>query len=217
MNAAVELLARCIELQEAQIAGAVAIRADVRALLERMAAISAPDTGAAKVMLIYARLATTACDWMDGDLIIDLVDEGRITVVESYTELGGGLRERLFPPLSFDAPLAEFVRAAARVPHMIAPLVMRSMGERRVRLSASEHVRRTSFPPPPIAIAAESLFAEAAPMPSDSLGRIEPEYPSTLPIVHRRPPAPSYAAPSAPTPQVEADAQLQDVDSGWDE
>jgi len=184
-------IARCLDLQERDIAGAMHARDETKSLLERLAAISAPDSGAAKVLLVYARMATTACDWADGDLCIDLVGDGAVTTVEAFTELGGGLRERLFPPVSFRAPLGEFSRAIHRVPHMIAPLAVRAATEARIKLSATEAVRKTTMPPPPISISNDSLFAHvASPDPSRD--------------------APQPAAPLSEPPQ-------NDVDSGWDD
>jgi hypothetical protein len=150
-------IVRCLDLQERDIVAAVVSRERTRALLAHLAAISAPDTGVAKVLLVLARLATTACDWIEGDLFLELVAAGRATRVEVVTELGGGLRERVLPSMVFQAPLGEFARAVARVSHMIAPLRVRARSEQRIILGASEAARRTSLPPP-IEISADSLF-----------------------------------------------------------
>jgi hypothetical protein len=228
MSAEPELITRCLELQESHIAAAIEARSSTRALLERLAEVSVPNSGAAKALLVYARLATTACDWIDGDLAVDLVEDGGGTVVETSTELGGGLRERLFPPLRFDAALEEFARAIARVPHMIAPLSMRSSTARRIRLSALEVVRRTTAPPPPIAISAESLFvALPAAVPKESFvtdPSIEDEALAGLPVVERAPdPEPAIEEPlidpaAAEQPSTTpSNPPLGDVDGGWDD
>jgi hypothetical protein len=166
-------LVRCLDVRENDVSEAVVSRASARALLVRLAACSAPNTGVAKVLLVFARMATTACDWIDGDLLIELVGDEQLTVIEALTELGGGLRERLFGPLSFRAPLAEFVRAIERVPHLIAPLAIQSGTPRRVSLAASANVRRTTVPPPPIEIAADSLFVRA-PAPAPPPQEVQP-------------------------------------------
>ena len=163
MSGAFDSIERCLDLQEDHIVAAMEGRAETRDLLTRLATVSLPNSGSAKALLVYARLATTACDWLDGDLAVDLVEDGGQTAIEAGTELGGGLRERLFPPLKFDTPLDEFARAIARVPHLIAPLTARSSTARRIRLSALAMVRRTTAPPPPFAIASASLFIAAAP------------------------------------------------------
>lgn len=221
MSGASGLITHCLELEEAHIGEAITGRDTTRSLLERLAAISAPNTGVAKVLLVYARLATIACDWVDGDLTIDLVaddasaSEG--TIIETSTELGGGMRERLFAPMRFAAPLTEFQRAIARVPHMVAPLFMRSITARRIRLSATEIVRRTTVPPPPMVISAESLFVsplvavaksatfsmaadDALVLPVVAPG-VRPE-PEVVQVVHALP---------------ASDPPVEDVDSGWDD
>jgi hypothetical protein len=199
------LIARGFDLQSEHIAEAIGAREQARALLERLAQVSAPDTGIAKALLVYARMATTACDWLDGGLWIDLTTDADVTVIEAYTELGGGLRERLFAPVRFKAPLSEFVRAIERVPHMIAPLTMRSSTARRLTLSATEVVRRTTAPPPPIEISAESLYAHVA---SARLPKAEPLSEPLLPVVDRETPAKS---------RMPSDPVIKDVDGGWDE
>ena len=157
---------RCIDLQERDLVEAIATREKTKALIEWLSQVSAPDTGAAKVLLVVSRMATTACTWIDGDLCVDLVASAGKTVIEVATDLGGGLRERLFQPQSFRAPLAEFVRAIDRVPHLVAPLTIRARLPDRVSLSATDTARRATLPPAPIEIAAESLFEPAAPSPS---------------------------------------------------
>jgi hypothetical protein len=185
-------LARCLDVRETDLADAIASRDRTRVLLLHLAACSAPNTGVAKVLLVFARMATTACDWIDGDLLVELVGDEELTVVEALTELGGGLRERLFAPASFRAPLAEFARAIERVPHLIAPLVIRGATPRRISLSASALVRRTTVPPPPIEIAADSLFVRA--------------------------PAPAAPGPDLEMPRLPVvEPLINEVDRGWDD
>ena len=177
-----------MDLQERDLVEALDTREKTKALLSHLASICAPDTGAAKILLVVSRMATTACSWIDGDLCVDLLADADETIIEVATELGGGLRERLLSPMSLRAPIAEFVRAIDRVPHLIAPLVVRAKSPRRVSLSATETLRRTSFPPPPIEIASESLFE-----------------PAPAADVHRETNEPT--SPSLPP---------NDIDSGWD-
>jgi hypothetical protein len=171
-------IALCLDLQERDLAAALRGRDTTKALLAHLAAISAPNTGAAKVLIVFSRMATTACNWVDGDLRIDVVGDADETVIEAATELGGGLRERLFAPMSFRAPIAEFARAIERVPHMIVPLVIRAKSAHRVSLSANEVLRRTTAPPPPIEISGDSLFVRVSP-PAVSAETNEP--PATSP------------------------------------
>jgi hypothetical protein len=257
MSVELALIVSGLSLRDEHIEEAIESRTTTRALLLRLAEVSSPDTGIAKVLLVYARMATTACDWIDGDLCVELVEEsseseggdrgGRVTAIHTFTELGGGLRERLFPPMTFRAPLGEFSRSIARVPHMIAPLAVQSTAARRIRLSATELVRRTTVPPPLIGIASDSLFVPVVRAPhfadeSDELptlelplpiiGRtppIEEPEPATVPALSSPPslpsvrvaPAPAPASGSkgapVPTPSTPSDPPMHDVDSGWDE
>jgi hypothetical protein len=195
-------LARCLDLQEDDVARAIGTGASTRELLAHLAAISAPDTGVAKVMLVFARMATTACEWLDGGLRVELTADGKATRVDLTTDLGGGLLERALPAVVLQAPLVEFTRAIERVPRMVAPLQVASRGGKHLVLTASALVRKTSAPPPPIEIAAESLFVRApAPLPAS---RVHPESIGVLPTVDPRGPASEQPAPDT-------------VDGGWDD
>jgi hypothetical protein len=172
-------IARCLDVRESDFIEALRERSSTLALLAHLASISAPNTGVAKVLLAYSRMATTACNWIDGDLSIEIVGGDDATVIEATTDLGGGLRERLFAPATFRAPMEEFARAIDRVPHMIVPLVIRARSSGRLSLSATAAVRRTSAPPPPVEISAESLFVQPPP---SALPRVVIETPPPRPL-----------------------------------
>jgi len=209
MSVELALIVSGLSLRDEHIEEAIESRRGTRALLERLAEVSSPGTGVAKVLLVYARMATTACDWIDGDLCVELVEESsepqdggadRLTSIHTFTELGGGLRERLFPPMAFRVPLAEFARSIARVPHMIAPLAVQSTAARRIRLSATELVRRTTVPPPLIGIASDSLFVPVARSPQFADEADEaPTLDLPLPIVRRTPPSEDPEPATVPT------------------
>jgi hypothetical protein len=156
---------RCLDVTDKDIAQAVETRESCKALLDQIAKVAAPNQGAPKLLLLLARMATTACDWVDGDLRIEMVGDGDVTVVETMSELGGGMKERVLPPFSMNVPLSEFVRAVERVPHMIAPLLTKAVSPRRVVFSASEEVRKTTVPPPRVEIGEASLYGAGAPRP----------------------------------------------------
>ena len=195
-------IARCLDLRDEDVAAAVQSRAGTKALLERLAAVSARDTGVAKVLLVFARMATTACAWLDGDLRVDLTSRRDATSVEASTELGGGLLEREIPPMTFRAPIEEFGRAIDRVPRMIAPLTVRTRTAGKIILSATAAIRRTSVPPPVVEISNESLFV--APAPSRARAG-EERSPPPLPVVDRD--ESSKAQETVPP---------EDLDEGWD-
>jgi hypothetical protein len=194
-------IARCMDLREEDIAQAIRTRDSTRHLLARLAEVSAPDTGAAKVMLVFARMATTACDWLDGGLRVTLEPREDDTRVELSIDMGGGMFERALPPVVLRVPLAEFTRAIERVPKLITPLHQIGRGGRRIVLTASALIRRTSAPPPPIEIAADSLFVHAPALPqppTDMTPESEP-----LPVV-------TAESPSSQPP-------VDSVDRGWDD
>ena len=133
-------------------------------------------------------MATTACDWIDGELRIDSIAVGDTTRMAVGTELGGRhARARVPLRFSFQAPLAEFARAVERVPHVVAPLRVGGEGRARIVFCASEDTRRTTMPPPPIEISADSLFLRpgAPPMPRD---KDEGATPGSLPVYESRRP-----------------------------
>jgi hypothetical protein len=192
---------RCLDLREEDIAKAIETRESTRDLLARMAQVSSPDTGAAKVLLVLARMATTACAWLDGGLRVDLSTRQERTRVDVTTDLGGGLQERALPSIELAAPLGEFLRAIERVPRLVAPLVVARKSDAKLVLTASAQIRRTSIPPPPIAVAEESLFVQPLVLPRPPRD-VQPES-GPLPVV---------------TPEGSASSKSpEDVDGGWDD
>ena len=218
---------KCIDLTDADVAAAVESRDGTRALLVHLAKISSPGTGAAKSLLVFARMSTTACDWLDGDLRVEIVGDGDASAVEVLLDLGMGMRERVFPPLAFATPLEEFVRAVERVPHMIAPLAVTSKTSRRLVLGATAEVRKSSLPPAPVKISEESFFVPRAPSPVKEIARGAPSLPVVTPAKKRPPPPPapkpkpktkSKRPSRAPAPEKkEKSVPGDDVDKGWDD
>lgn len=150
-------LLTCIELSEADIAFAASTPSAMRSLLARFEQIAAPDEGASIILAVLARLATTACDWIDGDLRIEIVAVGERTRIRISSTIGGGFAEKVLPDTNLNVPIDELGRAVAIGPKLIAPLVVREQGERLV-LVASTEIRRTSLPPPMITIDPSSLL-----------------------------------------------------------
>jgi hypothetical protein len=138
-------LERCIQLTKEEIVRASASSANCRALLERFAQIAKPQDGAPLLLLVFARLATIACDWLDGDLFIEMEARRETTRVTVATELGAGMREKVFPSVVLDVPLDEFTRAIERIPSMIHPLVAEVAAD-HLLLHASARVRNSSIP-----------------------------------------------------------------------
>jgi hypothetical protein len=136
---------RCIHLTKAEIVRASASSANCRALLDRFAAIARPRDGAPLLLLVFARLATVACDWLDGDLFIEMAAHRDITRVVIATELGSGMREKVFPTFDLAVPLDEFTGAIERIPRMVHPLVA-DISPDDLLLYASQRVRYSSIP-----------------------------------------------------------------------
>jgi hypothetical protein len=154
-------LRRCIELTRAEIIDATRSRQSCKALVDRMSKISRPKDGGPLLLLLFARMATIACDWLDGDLRIELVADSRSTICDMLTELGQGAGERVFPPFRMSLPLEEFIGAIERVPQMIWPLSLKK-GKGTLTLSATNEIR-TSTMPPAIDVDVRSMVIPKAP------------------------------------------------------
>jgi hypothetical protein len=136
---------RCLELSERDIALAVAEKRVAKALVDQLAKVSKPGDGAPKLLLLFAKIAASGVEWMDGALHLELVSDGDKTAVDVLSELGMGMRERVFPSFKMSVPLEEFARAVERVPHMIAPLsIVATSGTRLVLTASDEEVEDAS-------------------------------------------------------------------------
>jgi hypothetical protein len=155
---------KCIELKRQDVILAVSSRDACKALLSHFAAIARPNTGAPMLILVFARLASAACDWIDdGDLRIELTQEGQLTRIEVLSDLGVGMRERVVPMTTLRVPLTELRAAIHRVPALVKPLTMHQETQRRLVLTATEHERKTSMPPPFVAIGEEAMMYPCPP------------------------------------------------------
>jgi hypothetical protein len=151
-------ITRCILMTDQDIETAVSSRESAKALFEHLAKVAKPNEGGPKILLVFARMASSNCDWLDGELRVELIGDGELCVFESMTELGGGLRERALPSFTLHVPLAEFTRAVERVPKMIAPLCVKQKSDRRMVLVSSPYRVQRSIPPAPVTIAEEHLI-----------------------------------------------------------
>ncbi|MGZ5967011.1 MAG: hypothetical protein ACXWP4_05040 [Polyangiales bacterium] len=131
----------CRDITEDQIAEAIESREDTRALLEHAAKIGTPRTGGARVLLLFARMASPSCDWLDGALRVEISssnDKPDSSNIEAFAEIGAGLKERIFPVIAINVPIEEFVIAVKKFPKAIAPLAFFRPTPRRVVLTAGE-------------------------------------------------------------------------------
>jgi hypothetical protein len=176
---------------------AIRSRSSARGLLERLVALSTSVEDAAQVLSVVALLATEdASEWVDGRLEVELVGAGDVTIVETVTSIGGGLRERLLPRLTLNVPMADLVSAVERAPTSIEPLFVWHGSGGRVKLITDASGAKSVRPPPPIAIAGDSLVESVPPLPSE--------------------PAPRRSEKPAPSALGDLDDPLTDLEHGWD-
>jgi hypothetical protein len=188
-------LTRCAEISDDVVAQAVRSHDAMKALLARAAEIARPMEGAARVLVALARMATTACTWLEGDLVVEIVGDDEVSVVEVTSELGGGLRERVFPTFTLHVSVDEFVRAVRLVPRMILPLKMTESGG-RLRFSATEAVRHSTRPPPAIEVEEDFLSIEVTDPESAPKMRVRPPI-QRIVVEKSSPPLMRAAAPKA--------------------
>ncbi len=150
-------LRHCTELRDAHIIEAVKSSDEMEALLARFTEIAGPGKGAPVILAALARLGTTACDWIDGELRIDISGDTKQTKIAVSSSLGAGFREKCFADTVLRVPLDEFTRLLARTPKLIEPLQVAEKGARIV-LTAPQEVRATSLPPPNVEIDAACLI-----------------------------------------------------------
>lgn len=134
-------LRRVGDLSLADIERALESRASTRALLDRVSAIARPGEGTAKILMLFAKMASTPTEWLEGDVQVEMGGDESITVVEILLD-HGGIIERAFPTWRVDVGVAEFVNAVTNLPHLVAPLVPTTIGANRVVLAATEAAER---------------------------------------------------------------------------
>lgn len=146
-----------MELRDVHIIRAVESSEAMEALLARFAVIAAPGKGAPLLMAALARLGTTACTWLDGELRIEISGDETQTKIAVSTSLGGGFREKAFSDTLLKVPFEEFARGVKRAPKLVAPLQIQE-SPKRIVLSATQEIRKTSLPPPMVQIDPESMM-----------------------------------------------------------
>jgi hypothetical protein len=120
------------------------------ALLDHLAYIAEPSTGAPTMLLVFARMATTACVWLEGGLRIELHRDRDTVWIDVLTEPGESIADRVFPSIAVHVPLEEFLGAVERVPEMVNPLSVVTKTHDCLTLGAIAYVRRTSGPMPAV-------------------------------------------------------------------
>lgn len=206
---------RCVDLNEDHIDEALVSVEAMRRLLEHLARIAKPKEGAAKILVAISRIATTACEWLEGALHVEVDELIGTTEIAVMSDLGGGVRELIFPRLLLDVPHDELVRAVKLAPRLITPLNFRVRGERMIlKRNAGGTVA-----PPAFEIAEDSLRRSLPPALRRSLPPIKLDelvaldvgwdlgaYSSTVFARETKPPPPPKTPSKAPTKPPPAEA-----------
>jgi hypothetical protein len=164
----VRLPKRCVDLTEDHIDDGLKSIESMRTLLEHMAHIAKPNEGAAKILVAISRIATTACEWLEGRLHVQIDEVLGATEIEVSSDLGGGMRELIFPRLFVGVEQAELVNAVKVAPRLITPLKFRIRGDRMILKRDAPG----TIAPPAFEIAEESLRRSLPPKLRRSLAPI---------------------------------------------
>jgi hypothetical protein len=164
----VRLPKRCVDLTEDHIDDGLKSIDSMRVLLEHMARIAKPNEGAAKILVAISRIATTACEWLEGTLHVQVDEVIGATEIEISSDLGGGMRELIFPRLFVGVPHEELVRAVKLAPKLVTPLKFRIRGDRMILKRDAPG----TVAPPAFEIAEESLRRSLPPKLRRSLAPI---------------------------------------------
>jgi hypothetical protein len=140
-------LEQCGRLSQPDLEAAVTSRDECAALLARMSDIAVPGTGAAAVISVFAAIASDACDWLEGDLVVEMVEDDEVITVSAVTDLGGDTRQDVVSPFVLKVPLTEILAAIERTPKLVGTLKLRRISWRRIKLSTNEELARSNVPP----------------------------------------------------------------------
>jgi hypothetical protein len=112
-------------------------------LLRQLAKSPSPGLSPSLLML-FAKLASPSCRWLDGEAIaVELFADDNVTRVRVLAELGGGQRERVLPSVSIPLSgqplvLEDLIDIATRAPALLGPLQLKQVSSRCVLLVAAD-------------------------------------------------------------------------------
>ncbi|MBX3185509.1 MAG: hypothetical protein KF819_00785 [Labilithrix sp.] len=98
-------LGRCAELPERDVIAALVSREECASLVDRIATMEPPRAVRALLALVR-RMATPACTWLEGDLVVELFEDERGTTARILSDQVG-LRERILPAVVLGVSLAD--------------------------------------------------------------------------------------------------------------
>lgn len=129
----------------------------MRALLKRFVELAGPGRGAPLILAALARLGTTACDWIDGELQIEIWGDAKKTTIAVSSSIGAGFSEKVFQDTQLAVPIDEFKVFVPRATQLLEPLAV-VQNDQRIVLAVPAEVRKTTVPPPNNEIDPSSLF-----------------------------------------------------------
>jgi hypothetical protein len=133
-------LGRLSDLTEGDVVAATVSQEECASLLSRLGQLAGPEDGravASILLTLFTRLAAVS-PWLEGDLAVELFEEDAGTRVRVMNELGGGLRERVLPAVTFRSSVAELSGAIADDLAVDDLLRLEAISSRCVLILASE-------------------------------------------------------------------------------
>jgi len=142
-------LSRCSELSERAVIAALISSEECASLLAHIAAMPSPRAASRALIGLVARLATPACTWLEGELVVELFEEEGGTKVRVMSDFGAGFRERVLPTALLAQPLAEVIDAVSRYGERAGMLRMERVSARCVLLLATGTTETSGDESPP--------------------------------------------------------------------
>ncbi len=210
---------RCVDLKPVQVVRALRSRAAMQVLLQHMARIARPAEGAPKILVPIARMASSDCDWLEGGLRVDISGTAEKTQIAIAVELGGGVRELLFPRLSLAVPKNELFRAVKLAPVLVHPMKSRLEKDGRLILSCEADAVGT-IPPPAFEISEASIRRSLPPAlrrslpPMKQVGASAATMKIDMPAIDEAAILGRMIPKRPPLPKLD---DLDEVDVGWDD
>ncbi len=140
-------------------------------LLDHMARIAAPRTGAGRILEVLARVG--GCDWIDGALIVKILATERGTSLRVLVDDGVSVA-KLRDELTLAVPVEELFTFVERRATQLAPLLVSARGETYVQLSTEVSSVRSETAASSVLFTGSSLQAvppePPAPFPPRALG-----------------------------------------------
>lgn len=156
----------CWDLSGDHLKEALTSRDAMGALLRELADAARPGQGAAKILIAIARMGRPSCDWIEGSLRVEVEGDAETTRIAIMQDLGGGVRELVFPRLVLQVPLEELARGLRLAPRAVEPLIVQ---DRVTKFVLARKKASDSHKPPSFALAEDCLRRSMPPAECASL------------------------------------------------